>query len=103
MWLGGFGSFCCSSPRKSARIRPVAWWCPYESARQDRAMRETAEAIDSEASNWVSRIDRGLTDKEEVSLGKWLSADIRRRGALARAQAVWQDLDRAQVFRIADD
>lgn len=66
-------------------------------------MRETAEAIDVEATKWVSRMDRGLTDKEEAALAKWLSADTRRQGAFTRAQAVWGDLDRAQVFRIADD
>jgi transmembrane sensor len=66
-------------------------------------MRETAEAIDVEATNWVSRMDRGLTDDEEAALTTWLSADTRRRGAFTRAQAIWGDLDRAQVFRIADD
>jgi len=66
-------------------------------------MRETAEAIDIEATNWVSRMDRGLTHSEEATLATWLSGDTRRRGAFTRAQAVWGDLDRAQVFRIADD
>ncbi len=66
-------------------------------------MRETAEAIDVEATKWVSRMDRGLTDEEEAALAKWLSADTRRQGAFARAKAVWGNLDRAQVFRIADE
>jgi transmembrane sensor len=66
-------------------------------------MRETAEAISVDASIWVSRIDRGLTTEENLELEKWLSADTRCRGALMRAHAVWGDLDRAQVFRIADD
>jgi transmembrane sensor len=66
-------------------------------------MRETADAIDLQASSWLSRIDRGLDPNEEAALSEWLSADSRHRGALARARAVWRDLDRAQVFRIADE
>jgi len=66
-------------------------------------MRESAKAIGVDASIWVSRMDRGLTGEEELELSQWLSADTRRRGALMRAHAVWGDLDRAQVFRIADE
>jgi transmembrane sensor len=66
-------------------------------------MRESAEAIDVEATKWVSRMDRGLTEEEESALADWLSADTRHRGAFTRAKAVWGNLDRAQVFRIADD
>jgi transmembrane sensor len=65
-------------------------------------VRETADTIDAQASSWVSRIDRGLVAHEEASLSEWLSIDSRHVGALARARAVWRDLDRAQVFRIAD-
>jgi transmembrane sensor len=68
-----------------------------------RPMRETADTIEAQASSWVSRIDRGLVAHEEASLSAWLSMDSRHVGALARARAVWQDLDRAQVFRIADE
>src|ERR1700734_1105861 len=68
-----------------------------------RLMREPADTIDAQASSWVSRIDRGLVAHEEASLSAWLSMDSRHVGALARARAVWQDLDRAQVFRIADE
>jgi transmembrane sensor len=66
-------------------------------------MRETADAIDAAASEWVAKIDRGLEEGENTALEQWLGADKRCRGALARAQAVWRNLDRAQVFRIADE
>lgn len=66
-------------------------------------MRENADSIDVTASEWVAKIDRGLTNGEQIALEHWLAADTRRGGALARAQTVWQDLDRAQVFRIADE
>lgn len=66
-------------------------------------MRESAEAIGVDASKWVSRIDRGLNPEEKRELDEWLTADVRHQGALVRAHAVWGDLDRAQVFRIAGD
>jgi transmembrane sensor len=66
-------------------------------------MRETADSIDDAASEWVAKIDRGLEEDENTALEQWLGADKRCRGALARAQAVWRNLDRAQVFRIADE
>jgi transmembrane sensor len=61
------------------------------------------ESIDESASEWVARIDRGLSRQEEAALEKWLATDERCREALHLAQAVWKNLDRAQVFRIAAD
>jgi transmembrane sensor len=66
-------------------------------------MREPADIIDSQASGWVSRLDRGLSTEEEATLSTWLAADSRHCGAFARAQAIWRDLDRAQVFKIAEE
>jgi transmembrane sensor len=66
-------------------------------------MLENADTIDHAATEWVARIDRGLKDDEEIALEQWLAADARCKGALERAQMVWRNLDRAQVFRIADD
>jgi transmembrane sensor len=66
-------------------------------------MRENADSIDSAASEWVAKIDRGLKQEERIAFEQWLGADSRCRGALAHAQAVWRNLDRAQVFRIADE
>jgi transmembrane sensor len=71
------------------------------SSRRERfsALRETARAIDSRASDWVVRIDRGLTQGERRALENWLESDERHQGALARAQAFWVDAERARVFR----
>jgi transmembrane sensor len=66
-------------------------------------MRESSRAIDEAASRWAVRLDRGLTDAEQASLDAWLSGDIRRTGALARAQAAWVYVDRAQVLRLAPE
>jgi transmembrane sensor len=65
-------------------------------------VRDTAEAVDTAASVWVARIDRGLSGEEQAALNEWLSLNVRHRGAMMRAQAVWQGLDRAEVFGIAD-
>jgi len=61
-------------------------------------LRETASAIDSKASDWVVRIDRGLTNVERKALERWLESDVRHRGALARVQALWVHAERARVF-----
>src|SRR6202045_2592296 len=63
------------------------------------AVRETAHAIDAAASAWVVRVDRGLTEAEQMALEQWLAGGSRCTGALARAQATWVHADRAQVFR----
>jgi transmembrane sensor len=65
-------------------------------------MRETGQAIDTVASEWAIRADRGLTKAEHAALEDWLNGDSRRVGAFARAQAAWIYVDRAQVFRDAD-
>jgi transmembrane sensor len=61
-------------------------------------LRETPNAIDSRASDWVVRIDRGLTEAEREALERWLGSDLRHRGALARVQALWVQAERARVF-----
>jgi transmembrane sensor len=66
-------------------------------------MRESADVIEERACGWVSRVDRGLDTQEQTALSAWLAADSRHSGAFARAQAMWRDLDRAQVFQIAED
>jgi transmembrane sensor len=56
---------------------------------------ETSDDVQSTAAAWAVRLDRGdLTPDEERELDTWLSADVRRVGALARAEAIWCDLDR---------
>ena len=61
-------------------------------------MRESASSIDAAAAGWVSRLDRGLTDVEQLGLEEWLAADDRHVGALARAQAAWVHVERAKVL-----
>ena len=64
-------------------------------------MRESGADIDAAAADWVIKMDRGLSGAESQQLEVWLAGDSRRRGALARAQAVWMHTERAQVFREA--
>jgi transmembrane sensor len=61
----------------------------------------STEAIEEAATEWVARIDRGLTRAEQSALVQWLAEDTRCREALDLAQTTWKNLDRAQVFRIA--
>ncbi len=61
----------------------------------------STEAIEEAATEWVARIDRGLTRAEQSALEQWLAEDTRCREALDLAQTTWKNLDRAQVFRIA--
>jgi transmembrane sensor len=61
----------------------------------------STEAIEEAATEWVARIDRGLTRAEQSALAQWLAEDTRCREALDLAQTTWKNLDRAQVFRIA--
>jgi transmembrane sensor len=45
--------------------------------------------IDSEAFDWVVKLERGLDHDEQALLDRWLALDTRCVGALARAQAYW--------------
>ena len=63
--------------------------------------RETAQAIDDRAADWVARIDRAGDDAAvHAELEAWLGDDVRRRGAYFRAQAAWAMLDRASVLGV---
>jgi transmembrane sensor len=56
---------------------------------------ETSADIQSAAAAWAVRLDRGrLSEAEQRELDAWLEADVRHLGALARAEAIWCDLDR---------
>lgn len=56
---------------------------------------ETSDDVQSAAAAWAVRLDRGdLTPAEQQELDAWLEGDVRRVGALARAEAIWCDLDR---------
>lgn len=58
-------------------------------------LRETAAEIEEAAAHWAARIDRRLTAAEEAALAAWLAGDIRREGALVRAEAAWLHAERA--------
>lgn len=61
--------------------------------------RETAQAINERATQWVARMDReGHDPAVRAELKAWLAGDDRRRGAYFRAKAAWTMLDRASVF-----
>lgn len=61
--------------------------------------RETPEAINDRAAEWVARIDHSESDQEtQVELEAWLAGDDRRQGAYFRAQSAWAMLDRASVM-----
>lgn len=62
-------------------------------------MRRSARDIESAAIDWVVKLDRGLSEAEQLELERWMSEDSRRVGALARAQAGWVHADRARVFK----
>lgn len=65
--------------------------------------RETAEAIDLAATEWVGRLDReGVDASVRADLDAWLAVDVRRHGAFFRAQAAWVMLDRASALRGGD-
>lgn len=52
--------------------------------------RENSHTIETDAAQWVARMDRApLTGPEDRQLQDWLRGDPRRRGAFARARALW--------------
>ncbi len=52
---------------------------------------ESSAEIARAAAAWVARMDRAPLDAaDQQRLRLWLAGDIRRRGALVRAQALWQ-------------
>lgn len=61
--------------------------------------RETAEAINEQAMQWIARLDRdGREAGVQAELDAWLAGDTRRQGAFLRAEAAWNLLDRASVL-----
>jgi len=52
-------------------------------------MRETSRNIERAAAEWAARLDRAvLSAQEEDAFDAWLQGDLRRQGALLRAQAL---------------
>ena len=55
--------------------------------------------IDDAAARWVARIDRGPLAQDEMrNLEDWLAADVRHRGAFAKANTVIAHADRTQAL-----
>ena len=54
--------------------------------------------IQSEAFDWVVKIERGLHDGERSLLDLWRALDARCVGALARAQAYWVHTEGVKKF-----
>lgn len=55
--------------------------------------------IDGAAADWTARLDRGALSAADAALFEaWLAADVRHRGAFARAQAAFAYLDRAKAL-----
>lgn len=50
--------------------------------------------IGAEASEWLSRIDRGLQDSEKAELEHWLALDPRHAEMLLNMAALWDDMER---------
>ena len=46
------------------------------------------------ASEWLARLDRGLTPEEQDQYTEWLAKDAAHRKAIARYQKDWEDYDR---------
>jgi transmembrane sensor len=65
------------------------------------ALRESAARIEEAAALWVAQLDRGLSQSEQTALDAWIASDARHLGALARAQALWVETDRAQIYQSA--
>lgn len=62
-------------------------------------VRETSAEIDAAAAEWAVRVDRGpLAQAEQAALDAWLAEDIRRRGAFARAQAMFVHARRTKAL-----
>jgi len=61
--------------------------------------RETSSEIDAAAADWALRMDEAALDgKQQAKFERWLSADVRRVGAYARAQAVLVHVKRAKAL-----
>ncbi|WP_181160169.1 FecR family protein [Sandaracinobacter neustonicus] len=61
--------------------------------------RETSAEIDEVAARWAVRIDNApLRSDEQAELDVWLSGDVRRLGAFARARAVFAHASRSRAL-----
>lgn len=67
-------------------------------------MTQTSASIDAAAAQWVARMDsENWTDADDLALEDWLNLDIRHRGALVQAQALWNTLSDQHPFQSIND
>lgn len=52
-----------------------------------------AQAVDTEAAAWMSRVDRGLSEAERQELGAWLAEDPRHVRAFVELARAWDSLE----------
>src|SRR5262245_24439154 len=60
-------------------------------------MTTNTQRIDEQAAEWAVRLHGNSTpqaEEDRQAFDEWLAADVRHPGALLRARAIWQDLDR---------
>ena len=63
-------------------------------------MTQTSASIDATAAQWVARMDsENWTEADDLALEDWLNLDIRHRGALVQAQALWTTLSDQRPFQ----
>lgn len=65
----------------------------------------TQERRFDEASLWIARLDRGLSDQEEKELNEWLKNDVENQRVLVKLAHLWDKMDRlmllSDVFQVA--
>jgi transmembrane sensor len=65
----------------------------------------TQERRFDEASLWIARLDRGLTDQEQKDLQQWLQQDTENQQVLMKLARLWDKMDRlmllSDVFHVA--
>lgn len=59
---------------------------------------ENTRQVQEEATRWLSRLDRGLTDAERVELDAWLQADPRHVSHFVDLAKVWDKLEGLNVL-----
>lgn len=66
-------------------------------------MTQIGASIDASAAQWVARMDsENWTEADDLALEDWLNLDIRHRGALVQAQALWSTLSDQHSFQSID-
>ncbi len=57
------------------------------------------DRIDREATNWVVRKSRGLSEAEEIEYRNWLAADPRHQDRIEAHAQTWSNMDGLSMFR----